>query len=123
MSQNATGKTQIVIERARDVVAEIDKDAVVADVIAAVDTLATALDALDKTNQTDDPEMPTGILTLGIRLEELERRALAKFLKRVGYDTVLRHTDNSSDREEAYLMIGALEEIRRALIQHGYCPR
>jgi hypothetical protein len=62
-------------------------------------------------------------LILTADLTEDERHALAQFLKRVGYDTVLRHTDNACDKEEAYQMMGALEEVRRALSKHGYCPR
>lgn len=56
-------------------------------------------------------------------ISEFELRQLAQFLKRVGFETCLRHTDNSSDTEQAYAMIGALESVRRALAEHGYCPR
>lgn len=64
--------------------------------------------------------------TLTLHLEELEEfeiRQLAQFLKRVGFDTCLRHTDNASSTEQAYAMIAGLETVRRALAEHGYCPR
>lgn len=64
------------------------------------------------------------LLTLVVDdLEEFEIQQLAQFLKRISYDSCLRHTDNSSDKEQAYAMISALESVRRALAVHGYCPR
>lgn len=66
----------------------------------------------------------TKTLTLVVEdVTEFELQQLAQFLKRVSFDACLRHTDNSSDTEQAYAMIGALESVRRALATHGYCPR
>lgn len=68
--------------------------------------------------------MSAKTLTLVVEdLELFEIQQLAQFLKRVSFETCLRHTDNSSNTDQAYAMISALESVRRALAEHGYCPR
>ena len=63
-------------------------------------------------------------LTLNLEeMEDFEIRQLAQFLKRVSFETCLRHTDGGRDNDQAYAMIAALETVRRALAEHGYCPR
>lgn len=56
-------------------------------------------------------------------MDEFELVQLAQFLKRVSFETCLRHTNNSNDTDQAYAMISGLESVRRALSDHGYCPR
>lgn len=63
-------------------------------------------------------------LTLKLdELEEYEIEQLAQFLKRVSFNTCLRHTDGGDNIDQAYAMIAGLEAVRRALAEHGYCPR
>lgn len=63
-------------------------------------------------------------ITLAVEgLTQFEIEQLAQFLKRVGFNTCLRHTDNSDDKQQAYAMIAALEAVRRALAKLGYAPR
>jgi len=68
--------------------------------------------------------------TLTLQLEPLcdfELCQLAQFLKRVTFNTCLVHADGCDDKEarndQAYAMIAGLEAVRRALAEHGYCPR
>jgi len=56
-------------------------------------------------------------------LDDYEIRQLVQFLRRVNFETCLRHTDNANDTEQAYAMISGLESVRRALAEHGCCPR
>lgn len=67
-------------------------------------------------------------LTLRLEpLSEYELCQLAQFLKRVSFDACYRHTDGCADQDarndQAYAMIAGLETVRRALAEHGYCPR
>ena len=86
------------------------------------------LDMRARTHRNSDMETTEKSLTLQLDpLCEFELRQLAQFLKRVSFDACYRHTDGCADKDarndQAYAMIAGLEAVRRALAEHGYCPR
>lgn len=54
------------------------------------------------------------------RLSQEEASALAQLVKRITFSDVRQ---NASDEAEAYLMLDALNEVRKALREAGYDPR
>ena len=59
-------------------------------------------------------------IVLEVELSTQEANALAEFLKRSGYSTFRAFAQNET---EAYQMVAAAEQLRRALASHGYDPR
>ena len=83
-----------------------------------------------RTHKTEGAMNTTEEKSLTLQLEplcEFELRQLAQFLKRVSFDACYRHTDGCADKDarndQAYAMVAGLETVRRALAEHGYCPR
>lgn len=57
-----------------------------------------------------------------IEMNPVEARAVAQFIKRVSFETCLRHAD-AKCAEEPYDMLNGLGAIRRALAEAGIAPR
>lgn len=55
-----------------------------------------------------------------VELTADQARAYAQFLKRVGFSDYM---GNAVDKDEAYLMVSAGEEIRAELASVGFSPR
>ena len=55
-----------------------------------------------------------------VTLTETQARQFAQFLKRACFSDYRSHATTEA---EAYHMINAGEQIRRALAEHGYAPR
>lgn len=62
-------------------------------------------------------------VTITATLSDEQAWQVAQFLKRVGFDTCLRHTDGSSDTEQARRIAEGLAIIRSALAGVGVAPR
>lgn len=62
-------------------------------------------------------------IKITVELDDQTAWQLAQFVKRISFPTVLRHTDNGDDEQEAYAMLAGLEKIRGALAAVGYAPR
>ena len=65
-------------------------------------------------------EMNERTIKITAWLSPSEAEAFAQFLKRAGHSDYLR---NAADSGEAYEMLYAGEEIRKALTEAGYAPR
>lgn len=59
-------------------------------------------------------------VTLHLELPEDQAMALAQFLKRLGYEA---YRQCAIDEREAYDMLAAGDQLRRALAEQGYAPR
>ena len=59
-------------------------------------------------------------VTVKVELTDEQALALAQFVKRVGFSEC---DANAVDKDEAYLMIDALNAVRRELAEVGYAPR
>jgi hypothetical protein len=59
-------------------------------------------------------------VTITATLSDEQACAFAQFLKRVCFSD---YEQRATSQAEAYTMVGAGEEIREALKEHGYAPR
>lgn len=64
---------------------------------------------------------------VSVTLTDKQACEFAQFLKRVDFDTYLRHAEAGGTKDErrevAYEMLDAGEKIRKALAEAGYAPR
>ena len=70
---------------------------------------------------------PTPItVTITVEFDPESAWQLAQFVKRVGYSTAIRHTDQGDQggaEREARAMLAAFAKVRAALAGAGYAPR
>ncbi len=57
---------------------------------------------------------------LQIALSDDKAAALAQLIKRITWSSL---RENAVDDDEAYAMQRALEDVRKALVEHGFDPR
>lgn len=67
--------------------------------------------------------MPENQITISVQLTKSEAWNLAQFIKRVSFNTVLRHTDGGDSKEEAYSMLHSLNLVANGLAEKGIYPR
>ena len=67
--------------------------------------------------------MTTQTIKITVEFTEEQAWQLAQFLKRVSFNTALKHTDNASSQDEAYAMLEGMERVRRSLAEQGIAPR
>lgn len=60
------------------------------------------------------------MLNITVELTNNQALALAQFVKRVPLSDL---RSNAQDEEDAYVMQGALEQVRKALSEQGFNPR
>lgn len=64
--------------------------------------------------------MPAKTVTITVSLQERDARALAQFVKRVGWS---EFRQNAVDDNEAYEIRAAISAVQNALDDIGYSPR
>ena len=60
------------------------------------------------------------MLTITVELTDSQALALAQLIKRIPLSDL---RSNAQDEEEAYVMQGALQQVRKALSEQGFNPR
>jgi hypothetical protein len=88
--------------------------------MAAAATLDTAARGARYTWSTTNQEPIMNTVEIKITLTETQAWQFAQFLKRACFSDYRSHATSEA---EAYHMIDAGEQIRRALAEHGYAPR
>jgi len=88
--------------------------------MAAAATLDTAARGARHIGSTTNQEPIMNTVEITITLTETQAWQFAQFLKRACFSDYRSHATSEA---EAYQMIDAGEQIRRALAEHGYAPR
>ena len=60
------------------------------------------------------------MLNITVELTDSQALALAQLIKRIPLSDL---RSNAQDEEEAYVMQGALQQVRKALSEQGFNPR